>query len=53
MLLSYMYDQTDNLKGSKYFSLFVLFHLNIKDKRRMLVPKSRENKLKKLMAHFL
>lgn len=46
-------DQTDNLKRLKLFFPFVLFYLDIEDRKRILAKNSRVDKLKKLIASFL
>lgn len=45
-------NQINNLKRLKLIPLFVLFHLDVEDKKRLLAPKSRKDKLKKLMTCF-
>lgn len=45
-------DQTNNLKRLKLFPPFVSFRLDVKDRIRMLDPKTREKELNKPMAGF-
>lgn len=46
-------DQIYNLKLLKLFPPFMSFRLDVKDRRKILAPKSRKDKFKKPMAPFL
>lgn len=52
MFLPSISDQINNLKQLKLFSSFMLFRLDVENRKKMLVPKLRKNEFNKLIAIF-